>query len=498
VLSAGTVTRWQFYLIIGLLGSGIGCAGLRPEASEASLNEALERADSPPYPTAVRKSPVAAARSPADLESAESARAKSPLAPQALQKESAAVPGPREMPTENPAPAPIQIPPINTPAAPTVKPLNPQREAQAIPLTQPINQDSIRPKPIAVERPAIPEAVVAPKAAIAQVAAAMTAPDAALPVNTLPSTADQLMPALNALAMTTPKLTAPKMTAPASLPGPRLTLPPSAVQMVTAANAAAPATPASGLPAPPVDMADLNRRLDELTDVLESEVRRRRTENAKDEVLPRLEQQLRLMYVLAGRTEPAATGIDSLPEPEREAYRHLLFGLSTWLAEDEATRSGMRNAKVLRSLRDSASELSLGSKLDLSHLTFCEKVEYFGWFTEFPRSEFKPKQQVILYVEVDNFAAEEKGPQAFETELQGSYQIFDATGGVVDERQLPLDREVCRNYRRDYFLAYRIYLPTEIADGGYRLELTIEDLKAKGEFKGRKLGQAMIDFSIRN
>jgi hypothetical protein len=103
---------------------------------------------------------------------------------------------------------------------------------------------------------------------------------------------------------------------------------------------------------------------------------------------------------------------------------------------------------------------------------------------------------VILYVEVENFATEQKS-LGYETELQGSYQIFDMAGRIVAERQLPLDREACRNHRRDYFLAYMIYMPDGIADGKYRLELTVEDRKASGSYEGRKLGQGMIEFAIR-
>ncbi|HEX5106616.1 MAG TPA: hypothetical protein VFV87_22505, partial [Pirellulaceae bacterium] len=148
-------------------------------------------------------------------------------------------------------------------------------------------------------------------------------------------------------------------------------------------------------------------------------------------------------------------------------------------------------------LRDAASELAAASKLDLHNLAFCERVQSFGWYTEFPRNEFQPKQQVILYVEVDNFAAIEKGPNSFETQLQGHYQIFDGRGNIVAERKLPLDQEVCRNIRRDYFLAYPIYMPESIAPGRYRLELTIEDLKASAQYQGRKFGEGMIEFSIR-
>ena len=230
---------------------------------------------------------------------------------------------------------------------------------------------------------------------------------------------------------------------------------------------------------------------------LETEIRQRREAKAEPAELARLELQLRLLYLLAERPDDAVAAIDALSAPERESCKHLLFGLATLMAEEPPSRAPHRNAKVLRALRDATSELAAGSRLDLRNMAFCEKVEYFGWYTEFPRYEFTPKQQVILYVEVENYAAEAKGPQSFETELQGSYQIFDASGQIIAERKLPLDREVCRNYRRDYFLAYRIYMPDNIAPGGYRLELTLEDLKARGQFQGRKLGLATIDFSIR-
>jgi hypothetical protein len=236
---------------------------------------------------------------------------------------------------------------------------------------------------------------------------------------------------------------------------------------------------------------------DVLIAMLEDEIRQRKSAVSPDPRVARLEQELRLLYAGAERVDDAARAVDSLSEPEREAYKNLMFGLSIWLTAEEARRGPLRNARVMRSLRDAASELSAASKLDLRNLAFCERVQSYGWITEFVRNDFQPKQQVILYVEVDNFAALEKSPHTFETELAGHYQIFDERGNIVAERKLPLDREVCRNYRRDYFLAYPIYMPDAIAPGRYRLELTIEDLKASGEYQGRKFGEGMIEFSIR-
>ena len=229
---------------------------------------------------------------------------------------------------------------------------------------------------------------------------------------------------------------------------------------------------------------------------LEKEIQRRRLANEKDTELARLEQMLRLLYLAVDKPDAAASEIEELPAPEREAFRHLAFGLTSWLETDQSRRSGQRNAQIVRELHSAAADLSKSSKLDLRNITLCEKVESYGWFTEFAKKEFKPKQEVILYVEVENFTAEKKPEGGYETELLGSYQIFDAGGQMVSERKLPLDKEVCRNYRRDYFLAYRIYLPEGLPAGKYRLELTVEDLKAKSkEYQGRKFGESLIEFS---
>ena len=243
--------------------------------------------------------------------------------------------------------------------------------------------------------------------------------------------------------------------------------------------------------------ASVEQARNDLIEALEAEIRQRRSDSTNAEELPRLEQQLRLAYLAAGRMDEAVSAVESLDPSQREAYKDLMFGLGVWLSPDEARRAPLRSAKVLHSLRDATNDLAAASKLEVRNLVFCERVDHFGWYSEFPRKEFQPKQQVILYAEVENFAAEQKGPAGYETELQGSYEILDSSGQIVASRQLQLDKEVCRNYRRDYFLAYRIYMPETLSPGRYRLELTVEDLKARDKYQGRKLGDGMIEFTIR-
>ncbi|MCI0357150.1 MAG: hypothetical protein L0211_01525 [Planctomycetaceae bacterium] len=284
--------------------------------------------------------------------------------------------------------------------------------------------------------------------------------------------------------------------------GPPTTTKPASPPATDSQQPASP-PPASAQPitlSPEERLSAIAQQRDVLIAMLQEDIQLRiASANASsDEQLPRLEQQLRLLYAAADRPDAATRAIDSLQPAQREAYKHLMSGLNAWLADHPSSRGSIQAAQLLHSLHEASTELAAISKLELRNLAFCERVESFGWFTPFARNEFQPKQQVILYVEVDHFSAIERGPHSFETELQGHYQIFDSRGQIVAERQLPLDREVCRNRRRDYFLAYPIYLPEAIEPGRYRLELTVEDLKAGEQYQGRKLGVASVEFVVRS
>ena len=97
---------------------------------------------------------------------------------------------------------------------------------------------------------------------------------------------------------------------------------------------------------------------------------------------------------------------------------------------------------------------------------------------------------MILYCEVENFAASER-EGLHQTQLQGSYDIYDASGTKVVSQLLPVDQQRSRNRLRDYFVAYQMNLPKQLPPGTYRLQLTVEDLI------GKKYGQSNIPFEIR-
>ena len=78
----------------------------------------------------------------------------------------------------------------------------------------------------------------------------------------------------------------------------------------------------------------------------------------------------------------------------------------------------------------------------------------------------------------------------YETHLQGSYDVYNDKNEKVFSQVLPADQQVSANYLRDYFIAYQMFLPSELAPGTYRLQLTMEDAN------GKKYGQSSIPFEI--
>ena len=199
---------------------------------------------------------------------------------------------------------------------------------------------------------------------------------------------------------------------------------------------------------------------------------------------------LRLLHLIAEDTDSAVKPIESLESREQEFWSHHLHGLALYLDRDGMPVRDRRVALALRELREAASYLAETSTLDLRGLAFCSAVDSYGVYTVFKANEFEPDQEVLLYVEVDSFSSK-RAADGYVTSLQGSYQIFDATGRRVGDHTFPIEQETCRNRRRDYFIPYRMWMPKKIYPGNYVLQLTIEDTPAQ------KFGQSSVQFSIK-
>ena len=202
-----------------------------------------------------------------------------------------------------------------------------------------------------------------------------------------------------------------------------------------------------------------------------------------------LEGKIRLLNVVLDDLEGAMTPIEFLAPDERDYFVHQFQALNAILDPQGNPVINRRWTIALQSQRKATTHAAALSNLEVQNVAFCTEVDSFGIISKFPQYHFSPNQELLLYCELDNFVAE-KLKNEYETKLQGSYEIVDSNGRRVADQMLPPDTHVCNNQRRDYFIAYRMYMPQDIAPGRYSLKLTIEDMK------GHKFGQSSVDFQI--
>jgi len=313
----------------------------------------------------------------------------------------------------------------------------------------------------------------------------------------------QASPLTSPVAHLPPQLSMPAIVAPASHgigagPAPDAALtahvsdvqplkPVSVTQPLAVALAASErATTAETAAAEEIGPGQWNREIEQALASLNADLAR---PNLDRDEKARLEIMRRLLYVATNQRDAAVSPIEQLDEDEREYWKHQLHGLLVSIDADGKHPTTRRAALALRNLRTAMDHLANMSTLDVRNLTFCKEVLSYGEYRVFDSYSFRAKDEVVLYVEVDNFAAHPRG-DSFETELHSSYEIVDDAGRRVANVVLPVDKQVSNNRRRDYFIAYLITMPTQIAPGSHRLRLTVEDVI------GKKSNHSAIDFRI--
>ena len=202
------------------------------------------------------------------------------------------------------------------------------------------------------------------------------------------------------------------------------------------------------------------------------------------------EVTLRTLYLSQRRLNDATREIDVLSEKEQDYFRYQMQALYEAGNPDAMPVRSRRWSLVMNPQREATNLLAAISNLEVKSAAFCTQVEGYGVITKFPRYQFKPDEELLLYCEIENVAAS-KVKDGYESQLQGSYEIIDAQGRKIADQLLPIESEICQNHRRDYFIVYKIFMPQQIAPGNYQLRLTVEDTKA------RKFGQSNLDFQIK-
>jgi hypothetical protein len=116
--------------------------------------------------------------------------------------------------------------------------------------------------------------------------------------------------------------------------------------------------------------------------------------------------------------------------------------------------------------------------------SLCYHVGGFGDYEPFHRYSFlaHEKQQVILYLEVDDFSSELNERGDWVTELGQQLVIYSDRDGIpvwTDDWQPVVDRSKKR--RRDFFTVQVITLPEALSVGRYHLKVRLRDEKSGAE-----------------
>jgi hypothetical protein len=241
---------------------------------------------------------------------------------------------------------------------------------------------------------------------------------------------------------------------------------------------------------PPPAATTWKQGVGQAIELLEKQIKE--TPSNDESLLLSQEMTLRMLYVSQRRLDDALRPIPLLNgnESEQQFVHHQMLALYEASNPDAMPVRSRHWSIVMNSQREATNHLAAASNLEVKSLAFCTEVERYGVVTKFPKTQFQADQEVLLYCEIENVAAE-KVRNGFETQLQGSYEIMDSQGRKIADQLLPMEPELCQNHRRDYFIVYKIYMPPQIAIGNYQMRLTIEDMKA------RKFGQSQLEFSIK-
>ncbi|HUQ73026.1 MAG TPA: hypothetical protein VM165_26085 [Planctomycetaceae bacterium] len=243
------------------------------------------------------------------------------------------------------------------------------------------------------------------------------------------------------------------------------------------------ATPASATtPAPIVPMSstpssEWRQELDRTTAYLEQEVAALKPGSSPESQSTFLRKHvaLRMLYLMGDHQERALTAIPGLPPAEQEFWQQLFWGVSNALDSDHIPNPKDRATQAISQLNSAIRRLQEQADLQIRNVSFCRQIQYFGNYERFPRDEFRPGQEVLLYAEIDNFKSEPTADGQYRTLLRSTLELLSPSGELRKVIEFPATEDLCRNYRRDYFHNYQFVIPERLPLGPHTLKLTVFD-----------------------
>jgi hypothetical protein len=272
---------------------------------------------------------------------------------------------------------------------------------------------------------------------------------------------------------------------------------PAAVSVGTAMNAGA-AAPGQGAAAATGTSATDSLAREQLAryiSLVESEAFELQPGESEADKLTYIEKQvhLRMLYLMSGQQERTLQAIPGLDPADQEFWQQTFWGLTNYFDSTSIPSSPERAAQTVTQMTNAILRLQEKARLELRNVTFCHKISSFGNYEKYPRDEFSPGQEVLLYAEVANIHSEPVADGKFRTNLKSTLEIYrhGPQGELVERIDLPETVDVCRTHRRDYFHSYQFTIPAKLGLGPHVLKLSVEDQLS------RRIGTYTLNFMVK-
>lgn len=200
---------------------------------------------------------------------------------------------------------------------------------------------------------------------------------------------------------------------------------------------------------------------------------------------------LRMLYLMDQRQERALAAIPGAEPADQEFWQQLFWAVANYFDSEHIPEGSERAAQTVAQLNDAVRRLQEKSRLELRNMAFCTNILSYGNYEKFPRDEFTPGQEVLLYVEVENYKSEPTADNRYRTLLRSTIDLLSPAGDVRKRIEFKATEDLCRNYRRDYFHSYQFKIPQTMPLGPHTLKLTVFD-----ELSGKMISSS-LNFTVK-
>lgn len=188
----------------------------------------------------------------------------------------------------------------------------------------------------------------------------------------------------------------------------------------------------------------------------------------------RRQTDLRMLYLISGRSAESVRIIESLPAEEQEFWQAMMMAANHYRKADETTSRAVQISEAVNQVRAAARHLQPLAKLELYRLQFCSRIDGFGNVTAFPTSDFEPGQRLLLYAGIRNFRSEVTAEGHYRTEFAAVIEFRrEEDGEVLETIRLPEILDECDEERTDYFQSFELTAPA--LEGAYFVRIQVRD-----------------------